>query len=71
MVTSDLRACHGPLLGACLGPFTVIPTFAIASVSWASTGSGGISASAPGNSPPVGFERHSGDMGTLLPVKLA
>ena len=39
MVMSNLRVWHGMLLGVVLGTVTVIPTFAIALISWASTGS--------------------------------
>lgn len=39
IVISNLRIWHGLLLGVVLGPVTVIPTFAIALLSWASTGS--------------------------------
>ena len=43
---SNLRVWHGLLLGVFLGPVTVIPTFAIALVSWASTGSDAMSTGA-------------------------
>ena len=45
-VMSNLRVWHGLLLGVFLGPVTVVPTFAIALVSWASTGSDEMSAGA-------------------------
>ena len=46
IVISNLRMWHGLLLGVFLGPVTVIPTFAIALLSWASTGSDEMSAGA-------------------------
>ena len=46
MVIANLRIWHGLLLGVFMGPATVIPTFAIVRISWASTGSDDMSAGA-------------------------
>lgn len=42
----NLRLWHGLLLGCVFGPVTAIPTFIIALITWASTGSDEMTASA-------------------------